>query len=347
MIGQGDPPSPFIARQIQALQHLSVEVIILPRIAKHRFLSALLLNLGITFHLPAEIKSAVKNADLIHYQWPSHWILLNQLASQYHKPSILSLRGRQINILPYIRGQEKYTRKLRKLLPQCDAYHCVSQAILNEAKNFGLKEGKAFIIRPAVDPAFFTPQGTIQSSPPLKIVMVGALMWRKGYDHALLGFKQALMNNLDLELNIIGDGPDVNRISYMIQELDLKNKVHLLGKKTPEEVRDIYQLSHVLLHTSLSEGIANVILEAMSCGLAVISTSAGGINEVIHDRENGLLIPSRDSGAVAEKIKLLYENPALRLELGKSARLSVITEHTLSRQAEKFVDMYKKVLGQN
>jgi colanic acid/amylovoran biosynthesis glycosyltransferase len=130
----------------------------------------------------------------------------------------------------------------------------------------------------------------------------------------------------------------------MITELDLKDNVHLLGKKPPVEVKQLMQSSHVLLHTSLSEGIANVVLEAMSCELAVITTDAGGINEVIRDHENGLLIPTRDPESVAVKLREVYNDQALRTRLGKNARQSVIKNHTLEQQADQFVRMYKEVL---
>jgi colanic acid/amylovoran biosynthesis glycosyltransferase len=347
MIGCGNPPSTFISRQIQGLNQIGIEVNLLPDLGQHQYLSAQLLNAGFTFQLSREIKDSVRQADLLHFQWPGHWLAFYQLARRFGKPSVVSLRGRQINILPYIPGNENYAKKLQHLLPKCDAYHCVSQAILEEAKLFGLQEERAYVIRPAVDPGFFIPPTSRSFTPPLKMVMVGALMWRKGYDYALLGVKQAVDFGFDVVLNIIGDGPDVDRIQYMIDGVNLRNNVHLLGKKNSFEVNEYLQSSHILLHTSLSEGIANVILEAMACEDAIITTSVGGIGEVIQNGENGLLIPARDPEAIFDRIKQIYENPDLLLNLGKNARKDVQKNHTLSQQAEQFLSMYEKVLGYN
>jgi colanic acid/amylovoran biosynthesis glycosyltransferase len=342
VVGSGN--SVFITRQIQELQNCGVEISILPGLGRHRFLATILLQAGFTFHLPREVKRTVRQSDLIHFQWPGHWIYLANLALKLHKPAILSLRGRQINILPHLPDHQNFTRRLHKFLPKCCAYHCVSRAILEEAIPLGLKKDRAYVIRPAVDPAIFTPSETRPPATPMRVIMVGALMWRKGYDYAFLGIRKAITEGLNLQVDIIGDGPDINRLSYMITELDLKDNVHLLGKKPPVEVKQLMQSSHVLLHTSLSEGIANVVLEAMSCELAVITTDAGGINEVIRDHENGLLIPTRDPESVAVKLREVYNDQALRTRLGKNARQSVIKNHTLEQQADQFVRMYKEVL---
>ena len=347
IIGAGNPPSPFIDRQIQSLQEKDIKVSLLPSFTKHKYLNKILLKLGLTFHLPERIKSAVRQADILHYQWPGHWMAFGNLAKKYHKPSVLSLRGRQINILPYVPGQENYRRKLPTVLSECDAYHCVSQAILDEAKTLGFKENKPVkIIRPAVNTGFFKPGENEIPEYPLKIVMIGALIWRKGYDFALLGIKKVKEQGLDVTLNIIGEGKDRDHLRYMLHELGIENEVNLLGSKKTTEVMQYLQGSHVLLHTSLSEGIANVIMEAMACGLTVITTSAGGIDEVIEDGENGLLIPSRDPDAVALHIADVYGNSQLRSKLGKKAREDAINKHTLTQQADAFINIYSQVLNQ-
>ena len=347
MIGAGNPKATFIRRHIESLENIGVTISFLPDFDNHQFLSVKLLKFGFTFHLPNIIKRAVSSADILHYQWPGHWLTYGNFANKFNKPSVLSLRGRQVNILPYLPGHEKYQRQLHKTLTECNAYHCVSQAMLEEAKLLGLEDEKrAFVIRPAVDPEFFTPNKDVLPEYPLKLIMIGALMWRKGYDYALLGVKQAKVQGLNISLNIIGDGEDRERIEYMIRELDLERDVCLLGRKKPEEVRDLLQDSHVLLHTSLSEGIANVILEAMACGLVVVTTAAGGIDEVISDGKNGLLMPSRDPVAVASRIRQVYENPDLRTKLGEKAREDVLEKHTLDQQARAFYKMYSQILGQ-
>ncbi len=347
MVGAGNPNSTFIKRQIQSLQVKGIEVSLMPSFSRNQYLNKKLLNMGFTFHISQNIKSAIRQADIIHFQWPGHWMTFGPLAKKYNKPSVLSLRGQQINILPYVPGYEKYRMQLQKSLTECNAYHCVSKAMVEEARLLGLiDENRAFIIRPAVDPEFFAPANSELIEYPLKLIMIGALIWRKGYDYALLGVKQAKEQGLNISLTIIGDGEDRKRIEYMIRELDLENEVQLLGRKKPEEVRDLMQASHVLLHTSLSEGIANVILEAMACELAVITTAAGGIDEVITDGENGLLIPVRDPSAVASRIAQVSANLPLRTKLGKKARKDVLEKHTLEQQAGAFYQMYSQILDQ-
>jgi len=153
IIGAGNPASTFIKRQINSLQTRGIAVSLLPLFPDHQFVNKKLLKMGFIFHLPPKMKIAIRQADIIHYQWPGHWITFGNLAKKYNKPSVLSLRGSQINIITYVPGQEKYRKQLTIALTTCDAYHCVSQAILEEAKLLGLEDEKhAFVIRPAVDP---------------------------------------------------------------------------------------------------------------------------------------------------------------------------------------------------
>jgi colanic acid/amylovoran biosynthesis glycosyltransferase len=209
--------------------------------------------------------------------------------------------------------------------------------------SLGLMADKAFVIRPAVDPDFFSPADGSPSPPPLKVLMVGSLVWYKNQSQAILGLKYALDAGTPVLLSIVGDGPDREKLMFLVRELGLEKVVQFLGTQSTEEVHQAMQSNHVFLHTSLSEGIANVILEAMSCALPVISTAAGGIGEVITDGQNGLLVPTRDSHSVANKISELFHNPELRLMLGKQARQSVLDNYTQKKQTEMFISLYEKV----
>jgi colanic acid/amylovoran biosynthesis glycosyltransferase len=342
MVGAGDPPSTFIGRQIEGLRELGVEVAVLPEQRPTR-LQAALYRRGIPRSVPKGWRVLLRRADVIHYQWPGHWLRYHGLAEDYGKPSVLSFRGRQISILPLLPANEKYVRSLRQMLPLCNAYHCVSEAIRQEAVQLGAVVERAVVIRPAVDPGWFEPTDRPTPSPPFRVAMVGGLMWRKGYDYALLALKRLVEAGADVTMTVVGEGPERDRVEYMIEQSGLQSRVALAGALAPEGVRDVLRASHALLLSSLSEGISNAVLEAMASGLPVVTTDAGGMREVVHNGVEGFVVPKRSPEAIAEAIGRLYSDAELRSRMGIAGRAGVVREHNLKQQAESFVRLYEAV----
>ena len=347
MIGAGNPPATFIQRQMRVLESQGVEVSVLPEFTSHRFLSVKLLGAGLSFHLPRPMRQAVSSADVLHFQWPGHLVAYGHLARCFHKPTVLSLRGRQINIVPYMPGQSGYVRQLRKWLPRCHGYHGVSEAILKEAEPFGLVRERAKVVRPAIDPDYFMPAGEPPPSAPIQIAMVGALIWRKGYEYALMAFRRLLDRLPNAQLAIVGEGEEKDRLTYTARDIGIADKVLLKGRLDPEGVRQVLWQSHIFLHASLSEGIANVALEAMACGLPVVSTDSGGMREVINDSDDGYLVTLRDTQAMADRLVMLAANPVLRAQMGQKARARAERDFDLRDQGRRFVQLYQDVLSRH
>jgi colanic acid/amylovoran biosynthesis glycosyltransferase len=298
---------------------------------------------GLTFHVPRAWKDAVASADVIHYQWLGHYISYWSLAKACHRPCVVSIRGTQANVWPLLPDQQGSIRALRRFLPLCEAYHCVSEAIREEAVRLGAIRERTVVIRPAVDPDFFMPPITVPKAPPFRIAMTGTLGWVKGYDYALLALSRLVQSGVDAFLTVVGEGPERDRVEYMIEQLQLNDRVRLAGALSPEGVRNVLHSSHVFLLASLSEGISNVVLEAMACGLPVVTTDAGGMREVVHDGVEGLVVPKRSPEAIAEAVARLYADADLRLRLGAAGRESVVREHTIEQQAKSFVSLYERV----
>ncbi len=348
MIGAGNPPPTFIQRQIHGLSERRVEVVHPVFPTKHRYLAARMCRYGFPFLLPRSTLSLARSADIIHFQWPGHWLTYHALAQQFKKPSVLSLRGRQINITPHLPAQAKYARDLKRWLPKCNAYHCVSHDILRNAEALGLDPSRAWVIRPAVDPSFFCPASTKPSQSPFRIAMVGALMWRKGYEYAILAMREVLDQlGTPVLLTIVGEGPEQARITQAIYDLDLGGVVTLVGKLHPEGIREVLQSCHVFWLTSLSEGIANSVLEAMSCGLPVIVTECGGLREAVTDQSEGFVVPVRDPHAVATRTMDLASDTATRDRLGREARERILRRVSLEQQVSQFVALYQDLVTES
>ncbi len=279
--------------------------------------------------------------DVIYFPWNSAAIEHLPLFDLGNAPAVVSCRGSQVNIAPRDPGRKGFVDGLKMTFKKAAAVHCVSEAIRDEALQYGLSTDKAWVIRPAVGPDFFCPADKAEKDPGvLHVVMVGALIWTKGYEYALLALRRLLDRGVQARLHIVGDGPERPRLLYTIQDLELEGQVFLHGRLSPEGVRHQLQRSDVFLLASLSEGISNALLEAMACGLPVVATDCGGIREAVTDGLEGFVVPVRDPEAMAAALAPLASQAELRRSLGQAARQRVILRFHLAEQIKRFTALF-------
>jgi len=283
------------------------------------------------------------NFDVIYFPWNSTAITYLGLF-ELGKPVVVSCRGSQINIRPHLPGQQAYIEGLRETFQKAAAVHCVSEDIQQAAYAFGLDRQKAYVISPAVDPDSFTPAIVKSTNKQLKLITTGSLIWRKGYEYMLMAVRQLLDKGVDADLHILGHGPMEESILFMIEDLNLSGRVHLHGKVNPEEVRKQLQTSDIFVLSSLSEGISNAVLEAMSCGLPVVCTDCGGMSEAIRDGTEGFLVPMRDPEAMANALFKLFEDGELRQTMGSAGRKRVVSQFMLEDQVDAFITLFNTLL---
>jgi len=282
--------------------------------------------------------------DVIYFPWNSAAIE-HLLLFDWGCPVVVSCRGSQVNVAPHNPKRYSIREGLKITFQKAAAVHCVSEDIKREAIRYGLDPAKAWVIRPAVDPNFFFPAQNQQSRKGVfRIVTIGSLIWRKGYEYALLAVRQLVDVGVPVQFDIIGDGPERQRVLYTVYDLGLQDHVRLLGRLPPEQVRDRLQQADVFLLSSLSEGISNAVLEAMACGLPVVTTDCGGMTEAVTDGVEGFVVPVRDPEAMAEALLKLWKDPELRKRMGKAARERVLREFSLDQQISAFLSLFKSVI---
>jgi glycosyltransferase involved in cell wall biosynthesis len=123
----------------------------------------------------------------------------------------------------------------------------------------------------------------------------------------------------------------------------ITSRVHILGFR--RNVFDYLAHCNVLLMPSQHEGLPYTLLEAMALGIPIVAARVGGLAEVIQDGSTGLLVPPQDSAALTRAILRLYEDPALRSRLGEQARLLQQTRYSLQAMTERYLAIYRKVVG--
>lgn len=215
---------------------------------------------------------------------------------------------------------------------------------MQEAMQFGLDPAKARVIRPAVDPEFFRPAAPARKADGrFRVVTTGSLIWRKGYEYALQAIRRLVDREVDVQFDIIGDGPERQRVLYTIIDLGLEVHVSLCGRLTPAEVRSRLQQADAFLLSSLSEGISNAVLEAMACGLPVVTTNCGGMREAVSDGVEGFVVPTRDPEAMAEALHRLATDRALARAMGRAGRERVCREFQIEDQVKQFAELYRAI----
>jgi len=151
-----------------------------------------------------------------------------------------------------------------------------------------------------------------------EITIIGSLVDKKGQQLAIDCIAELKTREVELHLNILGDGVNLKSLQKQINQLSLQNSATLHGNvEYPEQ---FLRRSSIYLHTSYYEPFGLVLIEAMACGLPVVCTDGKGNRDLIHESENGFMIWERDPKLLADKIELLLKNEDLRMEMGEKAR---------------------------
>lgn len=179
------------------------------------------------------------------------------------------------------------------------------------------------------------------------ILFVGALtLWHsyKGLDDLVKAFGFASHGRDDLVLLVVGAGTLLPFYMTMARELSLADKVVFAGRVDEEMLPYYYAACDfaVLPSKDRSEGFGLVLLEAMASGKPVIGTATGGITEVVHQGENGLLVRAGDVESLANAITILSNDADMRIREGKNGR-RFAEEHSWSRTVRLTKDVYEEI----
>jgi glycosyltransferase involved in cell wall biosynthesis len=143
-------------------------------------------------------------------------------------------------------------------------------------------------------------------------------------------------------------GSDLSQPGYRLQlerlagDLNLGTSVHFLGERS--DIFDILSESDLFVLPSLSEGLSNVLLEAMIANLPVVATDIGGNPEVVEHGKTGLLIPPKNVDELTAAMMQLLQCPDLAGRFGQAGRTRVVTEFSLENMVRQTQDLYLSLL---
>ena len=167
---------------------------------------------------------------------------------------------------------------------------------------------------------------------------VGRLAPEKDYATLLRAVAALRRTGLDAELALVGDGAMRRDLEQLASELGIGGRVRFLGYRT--NIRALLAAFDVFTLSSLTEGIALTLLEAMAAGKPVVATRAGGNPEVVVEGETGLLVEPGRPEALAEALGRVLSDPALARRLGEAGRRRVETCFAVDRMVQEYVELY-------
>lgn len=200
---------------------------------------------------------------------------------------------------------------------------------------WGLPRDKVVTIHNGSDPDRFKQvQCSVRSVGPLRVLFVGRLTNWKGVETLLLA-----MNYVDnIQVTIVGDGPEYPHLFELAKQLNVHDRVDFAGRCTQSEVERQMSNAHVLVLTSLYEGMSHTVLEAMSSGLPCITSNVGGNAEVIISGKNGILIQAQNVRELVDALNLLEGNEELRQSMAEAAKTSSFN-YSIGKTVQKYMDL--------
>lgn len=174
---------------------------------------------------------------------------------------------------------------------------------------------------------------------------VGRLHPVKGHSYFLAAAQQVVAQCPEARFLIIGHGPDTieRRLRDQCHQLGLENYVKFIA--SAEEVVNFLAAMDVFVLASLSESLPISILEAMAMARPVVATRVGGVSEVVAPEDTGLLVPPKDTSALAEAIVRLCQHVNIRHQMGSAGRRRLETEFTANNMIKGVEAVYQEVLN--
>ncbi len=202
---------------------------------------------------------------------------------------------------------------------------------------FGVEPSRVAVIPNGVDTTFFLPAPEKRAAEPT-VVTVGRLVWEKDPLSLVEAFALAAGRLPQARFVMVGKGPLTGKVEERIRSRGLEERVTL----TPcaSDVREILQQAWAFALGSVSEGVPNAILEAMSTGLPVVATRVGGIPELVQDGETGILVRPHDPAGLASALVALLQDAPRRQAMGVRARQRALAHHSLeamTRSTERVI----------
>lgn len=260
--------------------------------------------------------------DLLHAHYASGYGTTAMLAA-FH-PLLLSVWGSDVYDFPNEGRAQAWL--LRRNLRAADALASTSLAMADQVRRLWPAAGPIAVTPFGVDLAHFAPAGPPPG--PVTIGTVKTLAHKYGIDTLLRAFAQ-LGPTPNARLLLVGGGPQRAQLHALAVELGIDPWVSWAGAVPHAQVPHWLGQMHVYVAASRldSESFGVAVVEAMACGLPVVVSDAGGLPEVVGAEPCGLIVPRDDPAALAQALRRLLDDAALRQQLAHAGRARAVAEY--------------------
>lgn len=204
-------------------------------------------------------------------------------------------------------------------------------------QEFGLA---AEIIPNIIDLETFHPGPQPQDVARFTLVITRNLEPIYGLDTAIRALALAREQIPDICLKIAGSGPQEFELKRLVEQLGLADNVTFLGRLERQQIVELYHKAHAMLNPSRVDNMPNSVLEALACGLPVITTNVGGIPYIVEDGKTALFVPADDPRQMAHALVRLCRDDALRGRLKENGRREV-TQYAWKEIRLRWLSLYE------
>ncbi len=286
-----------------------------------------------------------QNYKVVHAHFGTKGLEILPYAKKHNVPLVVSFHGADASRML---KQKSYVEKLPELFDYSSAIIISSRHM---ADNLGLDnwESKVRLIPYGINPEEFSGIAGGNTNGKITLLHSGRIVGKKGVPDLIKVFNNLTTSYSNLELNLIGDGEEMEKSRKLVGEFGLEDQVHFYGAVSHDEVKrqmekaDIFVLNSRVAEDGDMEGTPVTMLEAMCMGRAVVSTRHAGIPYVIEHGKNGLLADEKSNEQLQKNIEVLINNPQLRSELGKQARNTIQASYSIKIMKEKIRTVFKEL----
>ena len=272
-----------------------------------------------------------------HYVVPS--IVVSIFAKIFKIPAILHGRGQDVNYWPYHSVKSKILLLIAGMLNSMILTVCKSMR--NDCLRFKIKKKKVRVNYNGIDFIEFNPKDKnfFTNNHPLKLIHVGSFGKRKGQLLIIEACKKLKQNNVNFHLTLIGRDTQKQILVDIINKYDLQDHVDLLGIVDHKELPNFLEKADILVFPSITEGLPNAVIEAMSMKLVVILTRVDGHLELAK-KTGSILVDINNPQQLFEAILHYYNNPE-EIEIGGEInRNFVVKTFSWDKHAKELYHIY-------
>ncbi|MDR2700318.1 MAG: glycosyltransferase family 4 protein [Nitrososphaerota archaeon] len=320
------------------------------------------MNMGFRLGIPYTIPTVssfpmftknVKNSKIVHAHGHPYLtsLIAGKLAKYYEKPFVLTQHNTFIDYNNIFNQVEKINDLTvgRETLKQADKIVVVSNATKDYVLSLGAKSSRVEVLHNGVDLDRFKPLPKIKEEMrkklgipnDVKIVLtVRRIVYKNGVDTLIDAANIAVKKKQNLVVIVAGKGPDMASIQKQIEHMGLEKNIKLAGFVADQDLHAYYNIADLFVLPSKSgEGLPLVALEAMACGLPVIATNVGGINEIIV-KGFGKLVPANNPEMLA---KAIVEFADVNRESGE-LRAIVEEKFGWDKNVARLIEIYEELI---